>query len=87
MRRSSRVIATVLGLSLTLTACSGHSSLLPSAPGAGGQTQSEIPVKSAAAPNAPMAVWTPPSGCSVPIVSCVGNMATLGPRPRPRKHG
>ena len=43
MRRSSRVIASVLGLTLALTACGGHSgSLLPSTPTGGGQTPMSV---------------------------------------------
>ena len=43
MRRLSRVIASVLGLTLALAACSGHSgSLLPSTPLDGGQTPMSV---------------------------------------------
>ena len=48
MRRTSRVIATALGLSLALSACSGqHGSLLPTTPGDG--VDNSAPVKSASA--------------------------------------
>jgi hypothetical protein len=50
MRRTSRVIATALGLSLAFSACSGqHSSLLPTTPGDTGGADNTVPVKSAAA--------------------------------------
>jgi Pro-kumamolisin, activation domain len=51
MRKSSRAIATVLGLSLALTACSGHSgSLLPTTPGGAGAPGADaVAAKNAAA--------------------------------------
>lgn len=50
MRRTSRVIATALGLSLALSACSGqHGSLLPTTPGDAGGADTSAPVKSAGA--------------------------------------
>jgi subtilase family serine protease len=42
MRRSSRVIASTLGLALTLTACGGQNSSLPSLTSSGGATESSV---------------------------------------------
>jgi len=52
MRRTPRVLAAVLGLSLTLSACSGHSSFMPAAPNSG--DQGAQPIKSGAASTAPL---------------------------------
>ncbi|HTA38669.1 MAG TPA: protease pro-enzyme activation domain-containing protein, partial [Candidatus Acidoferrales bacterium] len=53
MRRTSRVIATALGLSLALSACSGqHSSLLPTTPGDASGPDNSVPVKTASSESA-----------------------------------